>query len=74
MNDYEFWNFYDYEKAEEIRANHCKKGMDLVRRFIKAKEKGNPQAIKRAVKAMAKHKEDGEQMKAWADETGFYWY
>lgn len=70
----EKYDFYDYDKAEKLREQHCKMGISLYRRLFKAKEKDDHDALEKVRKAMAKHKEKGEQMKKWADEAGFYWY
>ena len=71
MNKYDF---YDHEKAEQLRSEHCKKGTDLLKRFYNAKQNGNQKDIERARKALIKHRADGEQMKELTEEAGFYWY
>ncbi len=71
MNKYDF---YDYDKMEELRDGYHKTGVDLFRRLYNAKEKGNQRAAERARKALVKHEAKGKKMKERAEEAGFYWY
>ncbi len=68
------YDFYDYEEAEKFRIERSEKLMNLVRRWHRAKEKGDEEAKLKAVKAIVKHKEANEQYKKYAEESGFYWH
>lgn len=48
--------------------------MDLAKRWYSAKEKGNEDSMKRALKAMSKHKEEDEKLKKKAEAVYHYWY
>ncbi len=69
MDKYEF---YDFEKVEALKNQRARKYMDLVRRWLVAKEKGNDKAKERASKAMKKHREQDDQFKIMAREAGHY--
>ena len=71
MDKYEF---YDYEKVENLKNQRARKYMDYVRRWLSAKEKANDKAKERAIKAMRKHQEQDEKFKMMAREAGQYWW
>lgn len=71
LND---WEFYDFDKLEELRDQRSSKYMNLVRKWHKAKEKGDDAAKKKAIQAMSKHKESDKVLKEKAEKVGYYWY
>lgn len=71
MNKYDF---YDYEKVEEFKAQRARKYMDYAKQWFKAKEKGNDKTKVRVLKAMKKHREEDQKYKTMAREAGHYWW
>lgn len=71
MDDYDF---YDYEKVQKLQNERARKYMDLVRKWHDAKEKGDEEAMKKAAKAMLKHKDADKVLKEKAEKAGYYWY
>jgi len=71
MNDYDF---YDYDKVEKLQNERASEYMDLVRKWHKAKEKGDDAAKKKVIQAMSKHKESDKVLKEKAEKAGYYWY
>ncbi|MEN9343251.1 MAG: hypothetical protein RLZZ453_38 [Chlamydiota bacterium] len=68
------YDFYDFEKVEELKNQRARKYMDYVRQWLAAKEKGNDKAKKRALKIMRKHRDQDEEFKMMAREAGHYWW
>lgn len=68
------YDFYDYEKVENLKNQRARKYMDYVKRWLTAKEKGNDKAAESVFKSMKKHKEQDEKFKIMAREAGHYWW
>ncbi|MGC1878839.1 MAG: hypothetical protein WA678_05645 [Rhabdochlamydiaceae bacterium] len=71
MDNYDFYNF---EKVEQLKNQRARKYMDYVRWWLAAKEKGNDKAKERTWKMMKKHIEQDEKFKIMAREAGHYWW
>lgn len=67
-------DFYDYDTMEKLQESRNKKYMKLFRQYYDAKEKGDEPAIKKAVRAMSKHKDQDEKLKEKCSQSGYYWY
>jgi hypothetical protein len=70
----EYFDWYDYDKVQELHDKRCEKYMDLIRDWRDAKEKGNVKTLERASKAMSKYRVETEKLKEKASLCGFYWY
>lgn len=68
------YDYYDYDAMEKLQKHRSKKYMDLFRKWYKANEKKDKQAIKKAIKAMNKHKEQDEILRERSQQSGYYWY
>lgn len=68
------YDYYDYDAMEKLHESRSKKYMNLFRRYYNAKEKGDEQAMKKAIKAISKHKTQDEKIKEKCRESGYYWY
>lgn len=68
------YDYYDYDAMEKLHESRNKKYMKLFKRYFNAKEKGDEAAMKKAVRAMSKHKAQDEKLKEKSQQSGYYWY
>ncbi len=71
MNKY---NVYDFDKAEEIRDDYYKKSIDLYKKLFEARENGDEKAIKKAMRALVKHRAKEKGLKELAEKSKVFWY
>ena len=69
-----YFDWYNYEAVEKLQQERSRKYMDLVRKWVEAKESGKEEVMKKAFNALSKHKKENEVFKKKAEDAGQYWY
>lgn len=68
------YDYYDYDAMEKLHESRSRKYIKLIKNWHNAKEKNNEEAMKKALKAISKHKEQDEKIKGKCQQSGYYWY
>lgn len=74
FSEYEYFDCYDDDQVEKLREERANKYMNLIRKWHIANEKGDDESMKKAIRAISKHKEADKGIKEKAKRAGSYWY